>query len=467
MEKTALRDANAEGAAVKGMLAEEGRAEDAPAVGSNGTGVEDMPASCAEGANDAGNQAFLLDATGSELPENWLGRVAVIWTGQAVSVFATCAASFAAIWYITETTSSPVWLSLAAAASLLPVAVLSPFGGVAADRMNRKRLMIAADGGAGLFSLALAVAVVCGALSVPLMLLLLAVRSSAQAFHGPALTAIMPRLVPADQLVRINTMDQALTSLSAIAGPALGILLYNFIGFHGVMLLDAVCAALACTCLAIARIPAHKPDGDVHAGVLADLREGAAFVLRDKGLRSLMLLIMVTMLLFMPASSLSPLMTYGFFGGDGYAASLVEAVFGVGMLVGSVVVFVRGGGKRQVPVVLASGAVIGLCFVACGLLQPGHFAFFAALMGLAAAAIGCLNAPVLPLMQKRTPEAKMGRVMGIFLTGSSLAAPVGLMFSGFIAERIGISNWFLVCGALIVLAFFVASFSKSIKGLDD
>ena len=123
---------------------------------------------------------------------------------QAVSVFATCAASFAAIWFVTETTSSPVWLSLASAASLLPVALLSPLGGVAADRLNRKKVMIIADGTAGLFSLVLAICAVIGIVNVPLMLALLAVRASAQAFHGPALTAAMPRLVPADQLVRIK-----------------------------------------------------------------------------------------------------------------------------------------------------------------------------------------------------------------------------------------------------------------------
>lgn len=76
---------------------------------------------------------------GRPLPDGWLASVIVIWCGQAASVFSTCAASFAAIWYITETTSSPVWLSLASAASLLPVALLGPLGGVAADRFDRKR----------------------------------------------------------------------------------------------------------------------------------------------------------------------------------------------------------------------------------------------------------------------------------------------------------------------------------------
>ncbi len=165
------------------------------------------------------------NALDTPLPRNWLATVAVIWCGQAASVFATCAASFAAMWYITETTSSPLWLSLASTAALLPIALLSPFGGVAADRFRRTRVMVLADGGAGAFSLVLAIVVFAGLASAPLMLALLAVRACAQAFHSPALTALMPTLVPERHLVRINSMDQTVTSLSSIAGPALGILL--------------------------------------------------------------------------------------------------------------------------------------------------------------------------------------------------------------------------------------------------
>lgn len=125
-----------------------------------------------------------INAAGNPLASSWIATIAIIWCGQAISIFATVAASFAAIWYITESTSSAVWLSLASMAALLPVALLSPFGGVAADRYNRKHIVLLADGSAGFFSLVFALVVMSGHLSVPLMLLLLAVRTGGQAFHG-------------------------------------------------------------------------------------------------------------------------------------------------------------------------------------------------------------------------------------------------------------------------------------------
>lgn len=78
-----------------------------------------------------------VNAAGHPLSHNWKSVIAIIWCGQALSIFATVAASFAAMWYITETTSSAIWLSLASMAALLPVALLSPFGGVIADRYNQ------------------------------------------------------------------------------------------------------------------------------------------------------------------------------------------------------------------------------------------------------------------------------------------------------------------------------------------
>jgi DHA3 family macrolide efflux protein-like MFS transporter len=100
------------------------------------------------------------------------------------------------MWYITETTASPLFLALASIAALLPVGLLSPFGGVAADRFDRKKVMIVSDGAVGIISLALAVIVLIGQVNLPLLLFVLAARSAAQAFHAPAMTALMPLMVP-------------------------------------------------------------------------------------------------------------------------------------------------------------------------------------------------------------------------------------------------------------------------------
>lgn len=404
------------------------------------------------------------------VPEHWVRRVAVIWAGQALSVLSTVAASFAAVWYITTQTGSPLVLSLAGIATLLPVGLLSPLGGVAADRFSRKRLMMLADGAAGLCSLTLAAIVFLSGASIPLLLALLALRAAAQAFHSPALAAAMPQLVPQEQVMRVNALDQCVTSVSGIAGPALGILLYNLFGFCAVLLLDAACAAFACLCLALVSFPAAARSEQAAPGVrgvLLDLRGGLQLVFGDRSLRTLMLLVTASMLLFMPLAVLSPMMTYEVFNGSGYQASLVEAVYGAALLAGSAVVMVWGGaGKRKAPLIVGAGIVMGAALMACGFLREGMFPAYVALIGVTAAMVGVYNSPILPLVLARVPQEGSGRAMSMFLTVSSLASPVGLALSGAVTEQLGVPLWFAICGGLLLLVHLLAWALPSVRALD-
>ena len=355
-----------------------------------------------------------VNANGHPLPGHWKRAIAIIWSGQAVSILATCAATFAVLWYVTTTTDSAFVLSLAGVAALLPTALLSPFGGVVADRFNRKHVMIWSDGLAGLFSLALAVLVALGICDIWILLLLLVVRSAAQAFHSTSLVALMPELVP-------------------------GIALYTAWGFTAVLVMDAACAAFACICLAVARLPYAKgAKGESH-GVAADLREGLAVIGASRGIRALLVLVMAAMLLFLPLGTLSPLMTYDWFGGDGFQASIVEAAAGIGLLLGSMVMLAWGGGKRLVPILTIAGMVLGACCVTCGFLPRGAFPVFVGLVV----------------------------VMGIFGSLSALASPVGLFVAGPAAEALGVNTWFVVCGCLLCVVMLLALLSHNVRGLDD
>ncbi|MEG0071518.1 MAG: MFS transporter, partial [Raoultibacter sp.] len=142
-----------------------------------------------------------LSAAGRALPRNWKTIITFIWTGQAASILTSYAAGYAAIWYLTETTGSALILAAASIMAFLPQGLLSPFGGVIADKFNRKYVMIIADMGVGLVSLTLGIIILMGQASVALIMVMIAARSVGQAFHTPAMTAAMPLLVPEKHLV--------------------------------------------------------------------------------------------------------------------------------------------------------------------------------------------------------------------------------------------------------------------------
>lgn len=397
----------------------------------------------------------------------WKRRAATIWTGQAFSYVSTQTATFAVVWHVTASTGSAVALALAGLAGLLPAALLSPIGGVAADRYSRKAVVLAADGGAGLVSLAMALAFAGGAAALPLVVALLAVRAAATAFHGPALSAMMPQIVPERHLMGVNALDQMLISGSAIAGPVLGALLYSTLGIPAALFLDAACAALACSCLALARIPSHaRLRATGPASVRMELGEGAACVWHDRGVRMLMLVEMAGMALLMPLANLEPLMVYSHFGGDSWAASLVEAAFGAGLLIGSGIAMALTGVRRKVPIVLGSGVAMGASLLSCGLLPQGGFAAFVVLFGLAGAGMGVYAAPVMPLVQRRIPESHLGRAMGAYSSGVLLASPVGLALAGPAAAAVGIAPWFAVCGSLMLAVHLAAFANGALRALD-
>ena len=297
----------------------------------------------------------MLSASGRELPKHWLVLIGIIWSGQAVSMFTSYAASFAAIWYVTESTGSALALSVLSICAYLPQGLLSPFGGVLADRINRKVIIIAADLFCGIASLLLGIIIFIGEVSLFAIALMVIIRSAAQAFHYPAMMALMPMMVPDKHLLRINTLDQLLLSISGMVAPALGILLYSVLGFHSVMFLDFGGALLACAGMMFAKVPKLKssivssaqptdnqePIHNTHSEkrhALADLKEGWVALRSIQGLFVLVILIILGMMCFSPMSSLYPLMTFDYFKGDGYMASVAEATFAAGLLAGSTII---------------------------------------------------------------------------------------------------------------------------------
>ncbi|MGI6104920.1 MAG: MFS transporter [Raoultibacter sp.] len=407
-----------------------------------------------------------LSASGRPLPQRWLAIITVIWSGQAVSMITSYAAAFAAVWFITETTGSALMLSIATICAFLPQGLLSPFGGVIADKFNRKKVMIIADLSVGIVSFILGVAILLGHATFELILIMIIARSIAQAFHGPAMMAAMPMLVPEKHLLRINTLDQLLMSGAGILAPAFGILLYTTIGFHSVMFLDFAGAVIAVGGLLLAKIPTTYDADAENQHVIANMVDGWKSLSVHRGLVVLIIGVTLGMVIFSPLSALFPLMTYDHFSGDGYMASIVEAAFGAGMLVGSGVLMIWGGGKRLAGLICLAAVIVGVTTAACGFLSSDMFIGFVVLCVFMAVACAWFNGPLITLIQKRVPEEKMGRALGLTTAAIGLASPLGVALGGVLAEFIGIAPFFVVDG-LACLAVGIGFYCfKSVRALD-
>ena len=299
------------------------------------------------------------------------------------------------------------------------------------------------------------------------MMALRLTRSIGQSFHSPAMLATMPMLVPDKHLLRINTLDQLLASIASIGAPAFGIFLYTTLGFSSVMFLDFAGACFAVLGLAFVKIPTIVDKTAIGKSVFNNLREGWHAVAKVRGLVLLLAFVTIGMMIFSPLSAVFPLMTYNHFGGDGYAASIVEGAFGVGMLIGAAILMVWGGGRRLALLIAIAAVVVGVTTAACGFLPPNAFWVFVGLVALMACACAWFNSPTMTLMQRNVDDAKMGRAMGLFTAAMGIASPIGVAIGGVAAEAMGIAPFFVLDGIACLLLGLIAYLPKSVRALDS
>ncbi len=399
--------------------------------------------------------------------KSWKRPYFTILSGEAVSLVTSGILQMALIFYLTQKTGSALVLSMATFFGFLPQALLGPFIGVWVDRWSRKFVLIGADLFIALAGVALAVLALKIEPPVWTVLGILFLRSVGAAFHTPAMSAVTPLLVPEDQLTRCAGYSSSVQSISFLISPALGALLYAHWSLSAIVGLDVLGAVIASLFVAVIAIPKPvKTELTGQAGFFTDLKNGYLAIREDKGLFQLLWIGTMYMLVFMPINALFPLMSMGYFGGTTTHAAIAETAFSAGMLVGGLILGAWGGFKRRILTLGLSVVLMGAGFAASGLLPKEGFIGFAALcvvMGFSAPFQGVQVA----IFQERIAAECLGRVLALSMSMMSLAMPVGLMLSGAFAEVVGVHNWFLISGILVMGISVLMMSIPAIRGLDN
>ena len=375
---------------------------------------------------------------------NWKKKFIIIWTGQLFSILSSSIAQFSIVLWISLKTGSAEVLSFATIAALLPQALLGPFAGVFVDRWNRKWTMIGADSFVALCSGVIALLFYLDIIELWHIYLLLMLRSVGGAFHTPAMKSSVPLLAPEKELMRIAGINQAIQSICNIGGPALGAILLLAFDMSLVMLLDVLGAIIACTALLFVYIPNPKQENTSAKNVLYD---------------------MVTFF-FMPMVALMPLMTLKNFSGTAYQVSLIETLFGAGMLAGGALLGVWNPKIRKTLLIAISYFLLGAALAFCGILPADGFVLFAALTVAQGIVVPFFSGPFTSLLQTQFKPAYLGRVFSLFDSVSLLPSIIGLFITGFIADSLGIANIFICCGIAIVFTSILMMCIPAVRDME-
>jgi DHA3 family macrolide efflux protein-like MFS transporter len=421
--------------------------------------VTDDAAEQSTDAADAGSAG--LDATPD--PPHWLRKVILFLSGQTVSLLGSMLVQYAVFWYLTIEYRSGVIMMLAALFGFLPQAVISIFGGVWADRHNRKYLIMAADAGIAASTLALALIMLNGYDAVWIIFLTMAVRSAGAGIQMPAVSALIPQITPTRNLMRVNGINGSIQSAMALLAPAAAGTIYAWssalndgsaASLVPIFFIDVVTAVIGIGLLALIPVGAVRRAGDVQSGYFADLVDGVRYIAHHAFVRWLLVLFAIIFVLIVAPSNLTPLMIVRTFDAGEQQnvinLAVLEISFSVGMVLGGIVVASFFAKRSRIGMIIVSSLVFGILTIGLGL-SPNIWLFFG-FMFLVGLGVPFFSTPSMTLLQETVEPERQGRVFGFLGIVMALAMPIGMVIFGPLADVVPI-EWLLVGAG--VLTFVV------------
>ncbi|MCB1299081.1 MAG: MFS transporter [Microthrixaceae bacterium] len=407
-------------------------------------------------------------------PPHWLRSIVLFMSGQMVSMLGSMIVQFAVLWYMTIVYQSGLIIAVVAVVGFLPQAVVSIFGGVWADRHNRKHLIIGADAAIALSTLALAIVILGGIDAAWLIFLTLAVRSAGTGVQMPAASSMIPQITPKRHLMRVNGLMQSANASMALLAPALAGAVFGFAAAAAadgsgapppvsvlvpIFMLDVITAVFGIALLAMIRVPKiARTEAEAGAGYFADLLGGVRYIASHGFVRWLLFVYAGLFILIVAPANLTPLMLVRSFGGseseDVLHLAVLEVAYSAGLVLGGIVIAIWGGlQNRLLSIVLAA---LGFGALSMGLgLSPNILIFFAcmAVLGIVSPFFG---SSAMTLLQETVEPDRQGRVFGFVGIVTALAMPFGMAVFGPLADVASVELLLVSAGLLTFVVMGLA-----------
>lgn len=412
----------------------------------------------------------------------------LIWLGEFISGIGSGMTAFALSVYAYQTTGSVSLVSVIAVASFLPTILLSPFGGVLADRYDRRLLMIIGDLFSGLGLLYVLWNIQIGTESMLPIIAGVTFNAVFVALLEPSFKATVTDLLTEDEYAKASGMVQIAGNARYLISPALAGILLAVSDIRLILLLDICTFFITITTVAFVRKSIGKPAPREKQSSLAELREGFAVLRDSKGILSLVILMAFVCFFVGFLQTLVSPMVLAF--SDAKTVGILESVCAVGMLVGSVIISILGIRGSYVQTLslagMAASVFMAMSGVSVSLLVTGAgiFLFFLVLP--------FLNTSADVLVRSNVAGEVQGRVWGIISLLSQTGTAVAYALSGILADHIfepllaeqgaladsvgrligtgqgrGIGFMLILSGLFLLPAAFAIGRSRNIKGLQE
>ncbi|MGM0921248.1 MAG: MFS transporter [Bacillota bacterium] len=277
----------------------------------------------------------------------------------------------------------------------------------------------------------------------------------------PAMQASIPLLAPEEHLTKVAGWGQTVSSVSNIAGSAVGMSLLAVSSLEWVLLLDVLGAVIACSVLLFIRIPkVPRTEEMVSGSFIAEMKEGYDAIVKHPLLKKLTIVMTVVSVLFIPLGTFFPLMVRNHFEKGVTEAGIVEIVFAIGLIAGGTILGVLGDRLDKIKTMAAGIMLMGVALFISGLLSPSLLYVFVVLSGLVGLSGPLFSAPFYAYIQTEIEPHLLGRVFSFVTSLSLLATPIGYALAGVLIELSSVATLFTIIGGFIILNGVVAMKAK-------
>ena len=395
--------------------------------------------------------------------KDWRPRFFTIWGGQAISLLGSMLVQFALVWYLTSETGSAMALAVATLISMLPQVLIGPLIGALVDRWNRRYTMLIADSVIAVATLTLAGLFLFDVVQLWHIYTMLFIRSVGGLFHWTAMSTSTTLMVPKEHLSRIQGINSMLNGGMNIAAAPLGALLIELLPMQSVLSIDVFTALFAIAPLFFIDVPqpprrtltqqagqaAQTPAPQ--ASIWEDMKAGFQYVLAWPGLMMILGMALLINFLLTPAGTLMPLLVSKHFQGTAIQFATAESLWGIGVILGGLLLGVWGGFKKRVYTSMMGLMVLGSGSLLIGFAPATVFPMAIVGMFILGFSNPVVNGPLMASFQSAIEPEMQGRVFSLISSGAAAMAPIGLLLSAPVVDNLGIQFWY-VAGGFVTIA---------------
>lgn len=350
---------------------------------------------------------------------------------QIVSFSGTWMQSLAQSWLVLELTGSGTALGTVVAMQFLPVLLLAPYGGMIADRFDKRKLIMCTQSLAGLLALTLGVVTLTGAVELWMVYAIAAGFGAVTAIDNPSRQTFVMEMVGPDDIANAVTLNSVVVNLARALGPAIGGVIIATVGIGECFIVNAASYVAVIIAVGLVRRSELHPATRTRRA-RGQLREGFRYAWSTPVLRTTLIMLAIIGTLTYEFTTTLPLLAEFTFGAGASGLAAMTTLMGLGAVVGGLVI---AAGKPPTPQKLVMVAATFGCTVLLVAIMPTITAVYMVMPFLGAASVGMISLSNATLQLNSDPQLR-GRVMSLFSMALIGSTPIGGPIVGWIGEHI-------------------------------